>query len=195
MDGVKEQPSKPSLEVLLKCSKIVSVRKECTLPKLDNLKRILEAVDGTKFGNDIPVAMVAVIGPKGSGKSFLTNVIIQYLKQEGEGGWMSSLMTQNGFAEGFSFGSISSGKFYDPKSEASCGRSTSGVYLWPEPFLIMKTGGGKVVVWVMHVHHVQGDSKENLAVLERFLMLTCSRIMEIKWENDKEVTIPHSKKN
>lgn len=189
MDGGKDEPLKPSVMELLRHSKIVTIHNECARPKVDNLKKILEAVDGTKFQNDIPVAMVAVIGPKGSGKSFITNFLIQYLKQGGEGGWMSSLITQKGFAEGFSFGSTSSEKFYepDPKEEASSG-STSGVYLWPEPFLITKTGERKLVVWVLHVHSVQDDSEENLAALERFLMLTCSRIMEIKWKNDDEVT-------
>lgn len=186
---MEESASKSSLDNLLQnYSKIVHSFPEGFLAfHLDKMNAILESLDPTQFPKDMPVAILGVMGPKGSGKSLLTNFIIHCL-QKGDGGWMTDVnkKSKNGdpmMERGYSWNSVSNPVFFEPPE--SLAALLSGLYIWPEPVRVVKDGGkNDIAVWIVHTdvkEKVKGD--EHVKALEKYLAVVCSRIMEILWKD------------
>lgn len=155
--------------------------------KLENLNAILNSLDAKKFPKNLSVAILGVVGPRKIGKTLLTNFIIHSLKQ-GDGGWMTNIIkrSKNGEAmmeRGFCWDSVSNPVFLNPPGKLSM--LIGGLYLWPEPVRLVKNGGGDndIAVWVLHLDLKDVESDEMARVLEKFMVVVCSRIMEIKWED------------
>jgi len=174
---------------LRKFSKIISCSTNGQLRLHEgNLKMILNSMEQCQ--KNLPVAFISIIGPTGSGKSFYTNLLINYFNNECAGNWLTKLSSVHNrednvleFLEGFSFGNVHA--YYE---NVTPDEDVSGVYLWPEPFR-MQNYGGKIVVWILHVHYCRknGDNVTATKSINSLLALLCSRITEIKFKNDQQV--------
>lgn len=78
---------------------------------------VFEEALNRKHLADIPVVVLASNGPSRTGKSFFLNQIIKYCKYGSEADWLSRPL------DGFKW-----------KGDTDC--VTSGILLWPEPFII-----------------------------------------------------------
>lgn len=82
---------------------------------------------------DKPVTVVAVAGAYRTGKSFLLNFLLRYLRNGSNADWMEGAIA---LSEGFDW-------------SGGHQRHTTGIWLWSEPFMVSRKHGGEVAVLLM----------------------------------------------
>lgn len=92
----------------------------------DALQRILLADDV----KNLPVAVVSIAGGFRKGKSFLLNFFLQYMRNWTQPDWMPD---REAPLEGFPW-------------RGGSDRQTTGIWMWPEVFVVTRTGGQKIGV-------------------------------------------------
>lgn len=118
------------------------------------LRNILHA-DNVK---DKPVVLISAAGLLRTGKSFLLNFFLQYLRSSRKEDW---LWDRHVAVEGFSWRSGSE-------------RDTTGIWLWNEPFLVKRSQGDEVAVLLMDTH---GMSDSDTAVQDYMKMFLFSALI------------------
>ena len=138
----------------------------------DNLNSILNKVpDGTK------VAVVSVVGAFRTGKSFLLNFFLRYLRCSEEGDLSEDWMTMEGEAllEG-NLNDMSSGKKGDGHhSFAWRGgqeRQTTGIWMWSEPFLRTPKGSSEPLAILLMDTQGMFDNETSMALTAQIFGLS-----------------------
>ncbi|KAH9382767.1 hypothetical protein HPB48_023326 [Haemaphysalis longicornis] len=81
----------------------------------------------------MPLVVISVAGAFRTGKSFLLNFLIRYLRNQGRDDWMGDADSP---LEGFSW-------------RGGCERHTAGILVWSEVFLVTRPHGDQVAVLLM----------------------------------------------
>jgi len=72
------------------------------------------------------VVILSVVGPRESGKSFLLNLLLKYLRAKGKGNWLNDLTKKKEPLRGF----------VTKDRNSSNSTDLGGVYLWPESLTV-----------------------------------------------------------
>ena len=106
-------------------------------------EKLLQSITNKNNCDKIPVAVISIIGPQRSGKSFLLNFILQYFQQQQlepplddniklTPSWMKDLSPESGF-----------------HFAAGLEPDTKGIFLWSEPIITKDKDGNKVALLIM----------------------------------------------
>ncbi|CAL8135088.1 unnamed protein product [Orchesella dallaii] len=149
---------------------------------VDNLDKILETI---QVNSDVPLAIISFIGGRGSGKTFYTNLLIQNLRNNSTGGWLSQVSDNKSCQSlpGFPFDKERGKSDVDVVG----GGVTSEISLWAEAYRL-ENHGKQFVVLILHADFKGVDvvEKENeVNPLELFLALVSSRVLEIQWKKEE----------
>jgi len=98
---------------------------------------------GSSFSNG--VVILSVVGPRESGKSFLLNLLLKYLRAKGKGNWLNDLTKKKEPLRGF----------FTKDWNISNSTDLGGVYLWPE----------RLTVQTSYDEQTQADAKEVPVIL------------------------------
>jgi len=167
-------------------SKIISYSNGQFELEVDNLDALVSSVEPRR--KDEPVAVVSIIGPSGSGKSFYTNLLINNLRGHGMV-WVPGIDNHNDGENtepllGFSYGNVNSSVEILPNAE-------TGIYLWPESFSVPNLDGN-MTAWILHIHISDKDKEVKVVeMLDALIMLLSSQIVEINYKIDKVITALH----
>lgn len=145
----------------------------------ENLTQLMSKLNKPEF-QDIPIVLLGITGGKQSGKSFYTNLIAEYLKYDGKS-WTKGMKEQG--LKGFAFGDgevrVSAEKvdgIFEPGDE-----ERSGVYFWPELFLLEQCTGKKLL-WIMHLYDGAREQQISEGPVTTFVKVASSRLVEIIWK-------------
>lgn len=160
-----------------------------------NLENFLQTVRSTPYAekiSDAPIGLISVLGDAQSGKSLVTNVLIQYYQCEGLG-WLDTLVDDINNNNSNDLSRRILGKVTTEQSE-------EGVYLWPEPLPQTDPNGSddvdsdigeivRSVILVLYVvHRPNTRHKNNVKLLEHFVAVACSRVLEIVQDQTRRVS-------
>ena len=106
-------------------------------------EKLLQSITNKNNCDKIPVAVISILGPQRSGKSFLLNFILQYFQQQQlepplddniklTPSWMKDLSPESGF-----------------HFAAGLEPDTKGIFLWSEPIITKDKDGNKVALLIM----------------------------------------------
>lgn len=133
------------------------------------------------------VRIICVLGESKSGKSLMTNLLIQRYQCEGED-WLDNLVCD-----------VNSDRGRRLLGKATTDQSEEGVYLWPKLFYPTKKSTDKhgevqSVVCILYVIHRPRQPTRTAAadlskgkVLERFVATACSRVVEVVEKHSRRV--------
>lgn len=165
------------LEQLWKYCKIIECGENGELVFLaDNLNMFLSKIGGN-YDTNLPIAAISVVGPPKTGKSVFANLVVKYLKENGNVTWMNDLEDGTRLT-GFEYGHGLNTVTYDCLSPDS---NSSGIYIYPEFFENPDSPNIKFLILVLHIHIIGRVSwKGEHDAIHLLLSLLCSHIIEIQ---------------
>jgi hypothetical protein len=130
------------------------------------------------------LVILSIIGEPWSGKSFLLNMILQYLKSNCDGDWMNKLMKREQPLEGFSW--------HDRPNLGNHLPPPAGVYAWPEIFNIKCSEDSEKSVSILLLDTVKNSNanspRGDFNTLDLLIGLISNKIVD-NHSHSYEVTI------
>ena len=115
--------------------------------------------------SDKPISIISIAGNYRSGKSFILGLFLKYLQNDGSNDWIEKPVEHS-----FKFSNSADGV-------------TSGIWIWPEPFIRKDKNGHQVAIYLMDSqgwHDSKTSIKENAKIFGLSSLLSSVMILNIE---------------